>query len=53
MSDRYVKSDEKKKIINKDATNLQGHSMIQLLSYDEIEMRHGHPDLYRNKLEEI
>ena len=27
--------------------------MSQLLPYDEIEMRHGHPDLYMNWLEEI
>ena len=49
MGDRYVKSDENKKIL--DATNLYGHSMIQPLPYDEIEMWHGHPDLYMNWLE--
>ena len=27
-----------------DATNLYGHSMSQMLPYDEIEMWHGHPD---------
>ena len=27
--------------------------MIQPLPYDEIEMWHGHPDLYMNKLEQI
>ena len=36
-----------------DATNLYGHSMYQILLYDEIEMWHGHPDLYMDKLEEI
>ena len=36
-----------------DATNLYGHSMIQHLPYDEIEMWNGHPDLYMNKLQEI
>ena len=36
-----------------DATNLYGHSMSQMLPYDEIEMWHGHPDLYMNKVEEI
>ena len=36
-----------------DATNLYGHSMSQILPYDEIEMWHGHPDLYMKKLEEI
>ena len=51
--DRYVKSDENKKIIYMGATILYGHSMSQLLPYDEIEMWHGHPDLYMNWLEEI
>ena len=27
--------------------------MIQPLLYDQIEMWHGHPDLYMNKLQEI
>ena len=53
MADRYVKSDENKKILYIDATNLYGHSMSQFLPYDEIEMWHGHPDLYMNWLEEI
>ena len=53
MGDRYVKSDEYMKSLYKDATDLYGHSMIQPLPYDEIEMWHGHPDLYINKLEEI
>ena len=48
MGDRYVKSDQNKKIFYMDATNLYCHSMIQPLSYDEIEMWHGHPDLYMN-----
>ena len=34
------------------ATNIYGHSMSQMLPYDEIEMLHGHPDLYMNELEE-
>ena len=34
--DRYVKSDENKKILYMDATNLYGHSMPQMFSYDEI-----------------
>ena len=38
MGDRYVKSDENKKIIYMDATNLYGHSMCQPLPYDEIEI---------------
>ena len=53
MGDRYVISDENKKILDMDATNLYGHSMSQMLPYDEIEMWHGHPDLYMNWLEEI
>ena len=53
MGDRYVKSHENKKIIYMDAKNLYGHSMSKLLPYDEIEMCHGHPDLYMGKLEEI
>ena len=51
MGDRYVESDENKKILYMDATNLYGHSMSQMLPYDEIEMWHGHPDLYMNKLQ--
>ena len=53
MGDRYVKSDEHKKMIYMDAINIYGHSMIQPLHNDEIEMWHGHPDLYMNKLQEI
>ena len=53
MGDRYVKSDENKKKIYMDATNFYGHSMSQMLPYDEIEMWHGHLDLYMNWLEEI
>ena len=53
MGDRYVKSDENKKILYMDATNLYGQSMSQMLPYEEIEMWHCHPDLYMNKLEEI
>ena len=48
MGDRYVKSDENKKIFYMDATLSYGHSMNQPLPYDEIEMWHGHPDLYMN-----
>ena len=36
MGDRYVKSDENKKILYMDATNLYGHSMSHMLPYDEI-----------------
>ena len=53
MGDRFVKSDENKKIIYIDATNLYSHSMSQMLPYDEIEIWHGHPDLYMNELDEI
>ena len=53
MGDRYVKSDEDNGILYIDATNLYGHSMSQMLPYDEIEIWHGHPDKYWNWLEEI
>ena len=53
MGDRYVKSDEDSSILYIDATNLYGHSMSQMLPYDEIEIWHGHPDKYWNWLEEI
>ena len=53
MGDRYVISDENKKILYMDATNLYSHSMSQMLPYDEIEMWHGHPALYMNWLEKI
>ena len=53
MRDRYVKSDENKKILYMDATIFYGHSMTQPLPDDEIEMWHGHADLYMNKLEGI
>ena len=36
-----------------DATNLYGHSMSQLLPYDEIEIWHGDPDKYWKWLDEI
>ena len=36
MGDRYIKSDEKKKILYIDANNLFGHSMSEPLPYDEI-----------------
>ena len=35
MGDRYVKSDEKKKILYAHAIHLYGHSMSQPLFYDE------------------
>ena len=53
MGDRNVKSDETEKIIYIDATNLYGHSMSQVLPYDEIEMWHGHLDFCMNQFEEF
>ena len=53
MGDRYVISDKKKKLLYIDATNLYGHSMSQMLPYDDIEVWHDHSDLYMNKLKEI
>ena len=52
MGDRYVKSDENKKILYMDATILYGHSMSQMLPHDEIEMWHGDSDKYWNWLDE-
>ena len=49
MGDRYVISDDNKKIIYVDAATLYGHSKSQTLLYDETEMWHGHPDLYMDK----
>ena len=49
----YVKSDENKKKLYKDATNLKGYSLSQPLLYDKIEMWQGDPDLYMNRFEEI
>ena len=53
MRHRYVITNDGKKILYVDATNLYGHSVSQTLPYDEIELWHGHPDLHMNKLEEI
>ena len=53
MGNRYVKTDQKKKILYIGANNLNGRSMSQPLPYDEIEMWHGQPDLYINNVEEI
>ena len=53
MGDRYVKSNENKKILYLDANKLNGHSMSQPLPHDDIEMWHGHPDLYMKWLEEF
>ena len=36
MGDRYIKSDENRKILYIDSTNLYGHSMSQPLPFDEI-----------------
>ena len=36
MGDRYIKSDENKKILYVDSNNLYGHSMSEPLPYDEI-----------------
>ena len=36
-----------------DPKDLYGHSMIQPIPFDEVEMWHGHLDLYMNKLQEI
>ena len=36
MDNRYIKSDENKKVLYIDSNNLYGRSMSELLSYDEI-----------------
>ena len=36
MGDRFVKSDDNKKILYIDANNLYGHSISEPLPYDEI-----------------
>ena len=38
MGDRYIKSDDNKKILYIDANNLYGHSMSEPLPYDEIKL---------------
>ena len=38
IGDRHVKSDENKKIVSMEATNLHGHSMIQHLPHEQIEI---------------
>ena len=53
MGDRYIKLDEDNSILYIDATNLYGHSMSQMLPYNEIEIWHGHPDKYWNWSDEI
>ena len=53
MGDRYVRSDGNKNNFYMDATNLYGHSMSEPLPFHEIEMWHGHPGFYMNKLEEF
>ena len=45
MGDRYVKSDDNKKILYFDALNLYVWPMTESLPYDGIEMWHRHPDL--------
>ena len=53
MTDRYVKSEDNKKIFYLDAIKLYGWAMSESLPYDETEMWHGQVDHYKNKLEEI
>ena len=53
MGDDYVKTDDNKNILYIDAINLCGWAMSETLTYDEIEVWHGHPDIYQKNLEEI
>ena len=41
MGNRYMKSDDNKKILYIDANNLYGHSMSQYLPYDEIKFNNN------------
>ena len=53
MGDRYVNSDDSKNIIYVDSTILFEWFLSESLLFHEIEMWHGYPDLYINRLEEI
>ena len=53
MGDRYIKSDETKKILSVDAINLYGWAMSEYLLLDEIEMWKGQPMFFLNKSEDI
>ena len=53
MGVRFVESDENKKKFIIDADNFYGHSISQSWPHDEIEMWHGHPNLYIINLREI
>ena len=46
MGDRYVVSDDIKKILYVDANYLYGWAMSQMLPHNEIEMSYGYPDVY-------
>ena len=45
MGDRYITTDENKKILYTDIIILYGWAISESLLYDEIEMWYGHPDL--------
>ena len=53
MGDRYVVSDDNKKVLYKDDNIMYGHWRSQALLSDEIEFWHGHPGFNMNKLEEF
>ena len=53
MGECLMKSDDNKRVLYFDATNIYGHSMSQPIPYDETEMWHGPRVLHMNKLEEI
>ena len=50
--DRYIKSDEDKKILYMDANKLYGHSISQVLPNEEIKTWHGQIDLYMTDIEQ-
>ena len=53
MGDRYVKSDDNKKILHVDGNKYYGWAMSESPLYGESEMWHGHPDLYMKNFGEI
>ena len=53
MGDRYVKSDDGKKMFYIDSTNFYGWAMSQSLPHIEIKIWLGHCSCYVERLEEI
>ena len=47
--DRYVKSDDNKKLLHIDAFNLYGWAVSESLPFHKIEKWYGQPDVYMKK----